>query len=563
MSFFSKDLDMACLECSTQTLFISRQHRIEYCEEHRHLMNKDTFEWKSQRFFNNRKRIEEYYKQDLIDVKNTETTNISELKINSTIFNNEIMLINLIKNIESYFDISLNKNNFKHYIYLFKICINKNIKTIPICCNIPYKLNARKDDLIKSCSCSEVNIEKQRRTSELSVQEYVKTDPLQLISKTILILPLNNTLTKYADLQLNIRKFIVKNNLTEIPKCKYCSENSSFHGNFLPTCGSKECISKSRSESRLISTKNINNTRNRVNEYINENFEIIKYADRCIRESKYVLRCKKCSSILYKNLGCGQYKTLKCSACFPSSKCSDAELEILNYVGGQSSNRTLINPLELDIVKDNFAIEYNGMYWHSDKYKDKNYHQIKTELCTSKGITLFHIFEHEWLDNTVKEIWKSILNIKMNNFIKIDINKCQIKFIDEIQSFCQNNHLEGYVESEVNIGVYDSLYSGELIQSISLTNDNDNWTITRFCTKNNVVVNGLSKLLAEFQKEFKNIKSISYISNRRYDYISLTDMNFIPVYTEPNILYIRPDLINKKSDHIIYDSGNIIWTKFL
>lgn len=565
MTFFTKELNLVCLECSKQTMFIFKQNKIEYCEDHLYMMDKDAFNWKAKRFFNNKIRLKEYYKSrdNINDVSDVD--GISLLKVDSTLFKDERRLLNLIDMIEEYFDIELNYSNLKYHIHLYKICVSKNIKHIPTCCGIPYKMNVRKDKLIKDCECNNLDNIKRKQTVKRTVDEYINKDPDSLISKTVDILPVLDK-NKFSDLQINIRKYIIKNKLTMIPLCNYCSEQAGFHGKFLPTCGSKNCVTKSRSCSRLSSTKIIDSTRNKVNDCINDNFEIIEYADRCIRETTYKLKCKKCNSVFDKNLGCGKYKLLKCPVCFPNiRKRSAAELEILNFVQGQSSNRIIISPLELDIVKDNFAIEYNGMYWHSDKYKDKFYHQLKTESCESKGITLFHIFEHEWLDENVKEIWKSILNIKMRKYNKIDIDDCQILFTDAstIQKFCTINHLEGYIESEINIGVY---YNGDLLQSLSLTSadyslSGDNLIITRFCTKKNIVINGLSQMLYLLEN-IKNIKSIKYISNRRYEYCSsFKDISFIPIYTEPNLLYIRPDLISKKSDHTIFDSGNIIWTK--
>ena len=71
--------------------------------------------------------------------------------------------------------------------------------------------------------------------------------------------------------------------------------------------------------------------------------------------------------------------------------------------------RNIIHPYELDIYipSKKIAIEYNGLIWHSEKFKGKvfNYHLNKTENCEKIGIRLIHIFEDEW--NEKKEIIKS------------------------------------------------------------------------------------------------------------------------------------------------------------
>ena len=61
------------------------------------------------------------------------------------------------------------------------------------------------------------------------------------------------------------------------------------------------------------------------------------------------------------------------------------------------NSREIITPLELDIFipSHNIAIEYNGLYWHSELHKTNDYHLTKTKECENKGIQLIHIFEDE------------------------------------------------------------------------------------------------------------------------------------------------------------------------
>lgn len=73
-------------------------------------------------------------------------------------------------------------------------------------------------------------------------------------------------------------------------------------------------------------------------------------------------------------------------------------LLVANNINFKRNDRTTIHPLELDfyIPEHNLAIEFNGTYWHSSLYKDKNYHYNKSKLCEEKGIRLIHIWEYEW-----------------------------------------------------------------------------------------------------------------------------------------------------------------------
>lgn len=60
--------------------------------------------------------------------------------------------------------------------------------------------------------------------------------------------------------------------------------------------------------------------------------------------------------------------------------------------------------LDIYIPRLHIAFEYNGTYWHSDLYKDKYYHQLKTKLCYEQGIQLIHIYDFDWINN--KELIK-------------------------------------------------------------------------------------------------------------------------------------------------------------
>ena len=84
-------------------------------------------------------------------------------------------------------------------------------------------------------------------------------------------------------------------------------------------------------------------------------------------------------------------------------KVSKDEQELYDFIklfreDAQQSNRKIINPYELDIYIPSLklAFEYNGEYWHSEKFRDKNHREQKTELCNLKNITLIHIEEKDW-----------------------------------------------------------------------------------------------------------------------------------------------------------------------
>ena len=82
----------------------------------------------------------------------------------------------------------------------------------------------------------------------------------------------------------------------------------------------------------------------------------------------------------------------------------------------ETSNRALIAPQELDIYfpEKKTAIEFNGDFWHSDKYMLPNhgmsaddYHRQKLAACKQLGITLLFVWESDWTDST-DEVLRSL-----------------------------------------------------------------------------------------------------------------------------------------------------------
>ena len=62
------------------------------------------------------------------------------------------------------------------------------------------------------------------------------------------------------------------------------------------------------------------------------------------------------------------------------------------------NDRSILNGKELDIYLPDkkIAIEFNGLYWHNELHKDKNYHIDKYNQCLKKGIQLIQIWEDDW-----------------------------------------------------------------------------------------------------------------------------------------------------------------------
>jgi len=206
--------------------------------------------------------------------------------------------------------------------------------------------------------------------------------------------------------------------------------------------------------------------------------------------------------------------------------------EIYNLLKNENQNcllndKLVISPLELGIyIPDKkFAIEYNRPFWNSEFFLDtkeaKNRHFYKTNMCREKGIRLFHIFEHDWLNRKV-QIWNFIKTILGLNTERIMARKCKVDN-SSCADFIDYNHIQGYGQGTIKY--FNLVYSNEIVASMTAShhhrqnNKEDNIILNRLCFKDGVSVQGgSSKLFSEFTKWARNegYKSIISWSDTRY-----------------------------------------------
>lgn len=115
-----------------------------------------------------------------------------------------------------------------------------------------------------------------------------------------------------------------------------------------------------------------------------------------------------------------------CNVCRKGCRISKGEEQVYKFVRKLlcseviiRNDRTKIKPKELDIYipKLKIALEFNGVYWHSDEKKGKDHRIEKTNLCKELGIDLVHVEELDWKNNTsmIKSKIESLIFNKLNN----------------------------------------------------------------------------------------------------------------------------------------------------
>lgn len=276
------------------------------------------------------------------------------------------------------------------------------------------------------------------------------------------------------------------------------------------------------------------------------------------RENEYTFKCVKCDSIFIDHLNNGRIP--RCLNCYPHlNGTSKYESEILDFLKSlnisniQTNIKTIILPYELDIYLPdyNLAIEFDGLYWHGESQgKDKNYHINKTNLCKEKNITLFHIFEDEWINKShvVKSMILNKLGLITN---KVFARKCIIKEIkhNESKQFFDINHIQGNVQSKYNLGLF---YNDELVSLLSIGasrfNKNYTYEMHRFCSKiNTSVIGGFSKLLKYFKEHYHG-NIITYADLRYGTGDVYLNNGFTYLHTsKPNYYYFKLPVLKRDS----------------
>lgn len=196
------------------------------------------------------------------------------------------------------------------------------------------------------------------------------------------------------------------------------------------------------------------------------------------------------------------------------------------------TTRSVINPYEIDIfVEDkSFAIEFNGLWWHTDKMKnERNYHARKTDMCREKGIKLLHVFSDEW--KYKRRIIESMIKHRLGACNdSVDARKCNLITLDAgaEKEFFSANHIDGYTRSKKAFGL---MHGNVLIAALSLREPHHKsmkqyTEVARFaCALNKNVRGALGKLISAAKKETTK-PLLSYIDQRHGDGLSYVKVGF-------------------------------------
>ena len=165
--------------------------------------------------------------------------------------------------------------------------------------------------------------------------------------------------------------------------------------------------------------------------------------------------------------------------------------EFIESLGIRVVRQGVLEGKKIDILipEHMIAIEYNGVYFHSTKFRDKNYHKERTALCSRNGYRLFHIWEDEWDCPVRQSIWKTKLATSLKKYEgdrvfarNTVVRECRFK---DISTLMNETHIQGAATGTVYFGCF--LGDVPVAAMVMKSKGDREWELSRFCSKGMVI----------------------------------------------------------------------------
>lgn len=257
-------------------------------------------------------------------------------------------------------------------------------------------------------------------------------------------------------------------------------------------------------------------------------FDLLGDDYRSRKGSRFRVRCRSCGAVQERTLYSIE-ETGKCFVCCPKE--TSGHLELLEFVSGLapdavSNDRTVISPLELDIVVPSarLAIEFNGLYWHSEAHRGRTYHSDKTHMAAEGGYRLLHVWEDEWRDR--RAIIESMVRHRLGcDTRRVGARSCEVVELrpDERKEFLDRSHIDGDIPTSDAWGL---TFQGELVACLSVRRPghrkwSDRLEVARFAVSSRCSVPGalsrLSRQALRHSQETGRRGLMSYVDTRYGD----------------------------------------------
>lgn len=205
-----------------------------------------------------------------------------------------------------------------------------------------------------------------------------------------------------------------------------------------------------------------------------------------------------------------------CEACGGSKGEDDFAKFVLSLAPTAKRHvRDLAPGFEYDVVvaDKKVALEYNGLYWHSEKIKPgSDYHLRKTRAAENAGYSLVHVWEDDWRDK--RPVVEAMIRRKLgvseeprHNARSLRVQKISAP---EARAFLDAHHIQGFASGSW----YGALVSevGPVAVLVMKRRGEDEWELARFATSA-IVRGGHTKLLTAFRREHDPARIVTFSDN--------------------------------------------------
>lgn len=200
-----------------------------------------------------------------------------------------------------------------------------------------------------------------------------------------------------------------------------------------------------------------------------------------------------------------------CPMCSSRSNTSQQEEEINSFLENEGliqgtdykrhARKMFQGKYEVDFYfpQQKIAIEYNGLYWHSETKRSNRYHYDKWKACQELGIQLITIWEDDYLKNP--QLIHTMLAHKIGIAQQKKVFARQTKVVEieysEAERFLNKNHIQGNVQGSNYLGLFSK--EKELVAVTVWTQRGNKAYLERYATSRRVI-GGLGKILSYYLK---------------------------------------------------------------
>lgn len=210
-----------------------------------------------------------------------------------------------------------------------------------------------------------------------------------------------------------------------------------------------------------------------------------------------------------------------CPECNATNFVSAFEREVTGFVESllpdgavQTSVRRFrkdgINELDAFVPSKNIAVEANGVFFHSERFRSASYHHDKTAACESLGIRLIQVWQDDWVER--RDIVERLLARKLgvSSERRVAARKTTAEFLvpSEARPFLERNHIQGAASASHYLGLRDD--DGTLVAVMALKRTDAEGRVLRLerYATSAIVPGGHSKLVSFAEREIRGWQSL-------------------------------------------------------